>query len=82
MLYYVHVVTLGIGSIIQYKLSMSEIIQNWFKVHWASIKQKSSCRISDTAPRFCVDNENDNSRGFFKDILEYAVKGLIMISCC
>ena len=37
-LYYVHVVTLGIGSIIQYKLSMSEIIQNWFKVHWTSIK--------------------------------------------
>jgi len=37
-MYSVHVVTLGIGPIIQYKLSMSEIIQNWFKVNWASIK--------------------------------------------
>lgn len=43
-------ITFCIDTIVQNKLTMSEVIEDRFKVDWTPINEKSSSRVCDTAP--------------------------------
>lgn len=47
---HLHTFTLWVDALVQYKLSMAQVIEDWFKIDWASVDENSSLRICYIAP--------------------------------